>query len=143
MKTESNVRIDVRRNRIYLTMIGFHDVAEATRMADAYIDAMKQCEPGFSVLVDVSQGPGPLQDLRVTRTTGEIVFSWTEPATSLATRVYSDTSARDAAVANGSSATARLECQGFGGCREAMPSEPLLFFQAVSVCADGVNEGPN
>ena len=55
MKTESNVRIDVRRNRIYLTMIGFHDVAEATRMADAYIDAMKQCEPGFSVLVDVSQ----------------------------------------------------------------------------------------
>jgi hypothetical protein len=55
MKTDSSVRIDIMKNRIYLTMVGFHDLAEATRMADLYIEAMQKCEPGFSVLVDVSQ----------------------------------------------------------------------------------------
>ena len=54
MKTPSTARVDVRKNRIYLTMIGFHDVAEATRVGELYLAAMKQCTPGFSVLVDVA-----------------------------------------------------------------------------------------
>jgi hypothetical protein len=106
-------------------------------------DPTNGCFATDSVQVDVTPGPGPLQDLRVSRSAADILFAWTEPALSLSTRLYSDTRASDAAAANSASASARLECEGVGGCRLALPAEPLLFFQAVSVCLDGVNEGPN
>ncbi len=54
MKTDSTIRVDAAKNRIYLKLVGFHDVEEATRMRDLYGEAIAQCEPGFTVLADVS-----------------------------------------------------------------------------------------
>lgn len=106
-------------------------------------DPTTGCFSTDSVSVDTRPGPGPLQDLRVTRLGADVSFSWTDPLDALSTRIYSDPSARSAATANASSATARLECEGVAGCIAPPGPEPLLFYQAVSVCLDGVNEGPN
>jgi nucleotide-binding universal stress UspA family protein len=54
MKTNSNVRIDASKNRIYLVLEGFHDVEEALRMKKLYKAAIDACKPGFTVLADVS-----------------------------------------------------------------------------------------
>jgi nucleotide-binding universal stress UspA family protein len=54
MKTNSNVRIDASKNRIYLVLEGFHDVEEALRMKKLYKSAIDSCKPGFTVLADVS-----------------------------------------------------------------------------------------
>ena len=64
MKTDSDVRVDEKKNRIYLTLVGFHDLEEATRMRDLYAAAIRQCRPGFTVLADVSRykpGSGDVQ----------------------------------------------------------------------------------
>jgi hypothetical protein len=106
-------------------------------------DPTTGCSATDSVLVDTRPGPGPLQDLRVTRQGADLAFAWTDPLDALTTRVYSDPAARTAASANASSTTARLECEGLSGCLAPPGTEPLLFYQAVSVCLDGVNEGPN
>lgn len=55
MKTESTVRIDAKRNRVYLTLVGYQDVEEARRMRDLYTAAVQSMEPGFTVLVDVTR----------------------------------------------------------------------------------------
>ncbi|UCC71576.1 MAG: hypothetical protein JSV86_14465 [Gemmatimonadota bacterium] len=55
MKTKSSVRIDEAKNRIYLFLEGFHDLEEAVRMRDAYKGAIARCQPGFTVLADVSR----------------------------------------------------------------------------------------
>ena len=106
-------------------------------------DPTTGCAASDTVLVDTRPGPGPLQDLRLQKQGVEILFSWTDPLDALATRIYSDPIARDAAAANAESLTARLECEGVAGCIAPKGSELLLFYQAVSVCLDGVNEGPN
>jgi len=54
MKTNSTVRVDLYKNRIYLILVGYHDVEEATRIKDLYKKAIKSCRPGFTVLADVS-----------------------------------------------------------------------------------------
>lgn len=64
MKTESNVRVDTLKNRIYLTLEGFHDLDEAIRMRDLYRDAITNCASGFTVLADISRykpGAGEVQ----------------------------------------------------------------------------------
>ena len=64
MKTESSVRIDRQKNRIYLKLEGFHDLDEAIRMRDLYRDAIASCDPGFTVLADISRykpGAGEVQ----------------------------------------------------------------------------------
>ena len=55
MKTDSSVRVDEAKNRIYLILEGFHDLDEAIRMRDLYRDAIARCGPGFTVLADVSK----------------------------------------------------------------------------------------
>ena len=53
--TNSYVRYDEKKNRIYLHMEGFHDSQEALRMKKEYKKAIEKCRPGFTVLVDVSK----------------------------------------------------------------------------------------
>lgn len=55
MKTESTVRVNKIKNRIYLVLEGYHDVEEATRMKELYGDAIKSCTPGFTVLADLRE----------------------------------------------------------------------------------------
>ncbi len=55
MKTESNVRVDEAKNRIYLVLEGFHDLEEAIRMRELYGEAIAKCRPGFTVLADLSR----------------------------------------------------------------------------------------
>lgn len=54
MKTKSGVEYDIVKNRIYIVMEGSHDVEEARRLKDAYLEATKVLKPGFTVLSDVS-----------------------------------------------------------------------------------------
>ena len=64
MKTNSTVRVDTSKNRIYLVLEGFHDVEEALRMKKLYEEAIESCTPGFTVLADVSAykpGSGEVQ----------------------------------------------------------------------------------
>jgi hypothetical protein len=64
MKTQSSVRVDEGKNRIYLILEGFHDLDEAIRMRDLYRDAIAQCRSGFTVLADLSHykpGTGEVQ----------------------------------------------------------------------------------
>jgi len=53
MKTESYVKYDPGKNRIYLYMEGSHDVQEAKRLYNEYVKAIELARPGFTVLVDV------------------------------------------------------------------------------------------
>jgi len=53
--TESYVRYDEKKNRIYLYMEGFHDLKEALRLKEEYRKAIEKCRPGFTVLVDVTK----------------------------------------------------------------------------------------
>ncbi|HHS14271.1 MAG TPA: hypothetical protein ENN03_10975 [bacterium] len=52
--TNSTIRVDEVRNRIYLVLEGYHDVEEALRLQDLYREAIGRCVPGFTVLADVS-----------------------------------------------------------------------------------------
>jgi nucleotide-binding universal stress UspA family protein len=62
MKTNSTVRVDEDKNRIYLFLEGFHDLDEAVRMREAYREAIASCRPGFTVLADVTRyKPGAAQ----------------------------------------------------------------------------------
>ncbi len=55
MRTESTIRVDGAKNRIYLDLQGFHDLEEAQRLRDLYAEAIQKCRPGFTVLADVSK----------------------------------------------------------------------------------------
>jgi len=66
MQTQSTVRVDSTKNRIYLVLEGFHDVEEALRMKKLYKEAIDSCIPGFTVLADVSAykpGSGEVQQV--------------------------------------------------------------------------------
>lgn len=66
MQTQSTVYVDKQKNRIYLTLEGFHDTEEAKRMRDLYREAIRNCQPGFTVLADVSRykpGPPEIQEI--------------------------------------------------------------------------------
>jgi hypothetical protein len=106
-------------------------------------DPTTGCRATDSVAVDVTPGPGPIQDLRVRRAGTTLTFTWTAPPDALATRVYSDTDAELAAHANATSATARLECEGLASGNATVVPPALVFYQAVARCLDGVHEGPN
>jgi hypothetical protein len=54
MKTDSTARADVYKNRVYLVLMGYHDLEEALRMKELYKKAIDMCRPGFTVLADVS-----------------------------------------------------------------------------------------
>lgn len=49
------IRIDTVRNRIYITLIGFFSIEEATRCADETIEATGRLGSGCDVVSDVSQ----------------------------------------------------------------------------------------
>ena len=55
MQTNSTVRYDPFKNRIYLFLEGTHDVEEASRMQEEYKKALLQTQPRFTVLADVSK----------------------------------------------------------------------------------------
>ncbi len=55
METQSTIHYDARKNRIYLKMVGFHDVEEAKRLLNLYREAASQCRKGYTVLADVSE----------------------------------------------------------------------------------------
>ena len=54
MQTNSTIRVNSARNRIYLVLEGFHDIEEALRMKKLYKEAIDTCQRGFTVLADVS-----------------------------------------------------------------------------------------
>jgi len=54
MDNKSYAKADPARNRVYLCLTGSHDITEAQRMKLEYEKAIDMCDPGFSVLADVS-----------------------------------------------------------------------------------------
>jgi hypothetical protein len=48
------LRVDVSRNRLYLTLSGLMNDAEIREAADACIEAVKKLSPGFYVVNDIS-----------------------------------------------------------------------------------------
>lgn len=50
--TESYVKYDETKNRIYLFFEGTHDLLEAKRMRNEYAQAIELAGPGFTVLAD-------------------------------------------------------------------------------------------
>ncbi|MFC1851511.1 hypothetical protein ACFL27_15045 [candidate division CSSED10-310 bacterium] len=66
MLSKSRVRVDRLKNRIYLVLEGYHDLAEALRIKGLYKNAIAECRSGFTVLVDVSEyqpGPSEVQEV--------------------------------------------------------------------------------
>jgi len=51
--TDSYVKYDEEKNRIYLVLKGSHDVMEAKRMRDEYAKAIEKARSGFTVLADL------------------------------------------------------------------------------------------
>ncbi len=49
------IRIDTERNRLYVTLIGFFSIEEATRCAEETIEATRRLRSGYDVVTDVSQ----------------------------------------------------------------------------------------
>jgi len=49
-----DIRIDQARNRLYITLTGFFEVAEAKKCADEIIAATKKLHAGYDVINDIS-----------------------------------------------------------------------------------------
>jgi hypothetical protein len=60
-------KIDRMKNRLYITMEGFFRAEEMKRCADETINAVKQLQPGYDVITDISHfspvGPEALQEI--------------------------------------------------------------------------------
>ncbi len=55
----SSVRVDIEKNRIYVTFDGFMSLEEAEQLVEDYQHAITKCRSGFTVLTDlVSYKPG-------------------------------------------------------------------------------------
>ncbi len=53
-------KVDLEKNRIYITVFGFMTADEAHQLNEDYREAIDQCKPGFTVLTDVRYyKPGP------------------------------------------------------------------------------------
>lgn len=53
-------KVDLEKNRIYLTVYGFMTADDARQLNEDYRKAIAQCKPGFTVLTDVRYyKPGP------------------------------------------------------------------------------------
>ncbi|HVZ32764.1 MAG TPA: hypothetical protein VG963_10080 [Polyangiaceae bacterium] len=50
-----SIRVDVDRNRLYVTLVGFFSVAEIKRCGDETIEATKQLRRGYDVITDITQ----------------------------------------------------------------------------------------
>ena len=49
------VKIDLKRNRLYMTMKGFFKEEEAKEMADDVIAEVKKLKPGYTIINDISE----------------------------------------------------------------------------------------
>jgi hypothetical protein len=49
------IRTDLKKNRLYVTLSGLMEDAEVTLAADATIEAVKKMMPGFAVVNDISK----------------------------------------------------------------------------------------
>ncbi len=59
---EYEIRADIRKNRLYVTLRGFFNEADAKEMADKAIQEIKKLKPGFDVINDISNfKPGSQQ----------------------------------------------------------------------------------
>jgi len=105
-------------------------------------DPLSGCEVSDEVSVDVQPPPELVAGLRLAKDPGGLAASWLAPATR-PVRLYTETEVTAARQASASSPSASLSCEGSGGCNFAEPAGALIFFQAVSVCEDGLSEGPN
>jgi hypothetical protein len=105
-------------------------------------DPTSGCVAADEVLVDVQPAPPLVQELRLFRSGSDLLLSWSVPA-GWAVRAYSDTQASRARDASAASPTAVRECEGLDACTFPTPPGGIVFFQAVSACADGLTEGPN
>jgi len=50
-----DIRADVRRNRLYLRMVGYMGDDEAVEVADTIIREMQKLQPGFAVINDIRE----------------------------------------------------------------------------------------
>lgn len=48
-------KVDLEKNRIYISIAGFMTVDEARELIEDYRRAIEQCNPGFTVLADLSK----------------------------------------------------------------------------------------
>ncbi len=117
MITNSTVRVDQSKNRIYLYLEGFHDLKEALRMKELYRQAIKKCKPGFTVLADVSNyKPG---DEEVQRVHEEAIHMAEEAGVSKVARVVGDTPLGGMQIKRIAKSTASYESEHFETVEEA------------------------
>ncbi|HEU4583914.1 MAG TPA: hypothetical protein VFS67_36905 [Polyangiaceae bacterium] len=50
-----SIRVDIERNRLYVTLVGFFSVAEMKKCGDETIDATKRLRRGYDVITDITQ----------------------------------------------------------------------------------------
>jgi hypothetical protein len=50
-----SIRVDVDRNRLYITLVGFFSLAEIKKCGDETIEATKHLRPGYDVITDITQ----------------------------------------------------------------------------------------
>jgi hypothetical protein len=105
-------------------------------------DPLSGCSAVDQVNVAVSPPPELVIELRLSKDAGGLVAAWASPS-ARPVRIYTETEVGSARQASASSPTAQLSCEGAGPCSFATPGGALLFLQAVSVCEDGLSEGPN
>jgi hypothetical protein len=119
--------------------------AVATTYTLTVTDTTTGCRSQDQTVVTPVPAPGVASGLLVGRAApaADLLFSWSDDPAAASTRVYSEVDRASARGASGASATAVLRCEGALSCRAGAPAGPLVFFQAVGVCAGGAFEGPN
>jgi hypothetical protein len=50
-----SIRVDLARNRLYVTLVGFFSLAEIEKCGDETIAATKQLRRGYDVITDITQ----------------------------------------------------------------------------------------
>jgi hypothetical protein len=50
-----SIRVDLDRNRLYVTLVGFFSLAEIKKCGDETIEATKHLRPGYDVITDITQ----------------------------------------------------------------------------------------
>jgi hypothetical protein len=50
-----SIRVDIARNRIYVTLVGFFSLAEIKKCGDETIDATRRLLPGYDVVTDITR----------------------------------------------------------------------------------------
>jgi hypothetical protein len=61
------IRVDIVKNRLYVTLIGFPSLDEMQRCGDETIEATRRLRPGYDIITDITQfkagGPDVAKDI--------------------------------------------------------------------------------